>query len=180
MFYSPNDTRLVMPSEIYARSYQAAIMEGFAADPQAPPPGPDAQSLAAHLAWLNAPNVQIVLPNGRRALRVPQLEAWLTHAYTFIGRAIIRLRLTPELEALGGHIDVAIRPSLQGRGFGAHLFAQALAQARAGGVRRVVLTCLESNEAAVRLFERQRAAFVDRIAHPYVADAVVRRYVIED
>ncbi len=179
MIYSPNETRLVMPSEIYARSYQAAIAEGLAIDRQAPAVGPYAENFAAHIHWLNAPNVQIVLPNGRRALRVPQIQAWLTHTYTFIGRADIRLRLSPELEALGGHIDVAIRPTLQGRGFGTHLFLQAVAQARAGGVRKIRLTCVDDNQPAMRMFERQGAVFVDTIAHPFLADAQVRRYVLE-
>ena len=177
MNYSPNDTRLVMPSEIYARSYQAAIAEGLPVDPNAPPA--DMASFAAHVTWLNAPNAEVKLPNGRRALRVPQIEAWLTYAYTFIGRVDIRMRLTPELEIWGGHVDVAIRPSLQGRGFGTHLFGLALEKARNAGLRRILLTCFEADAAAVRMFARQGAVMQDRVAHPTRPDTVVQRYILE-
>ncbi len=171
MNFSPNDTRLVMPSDIYARSYQAAIAEGLSIHPDAPPA--DFAHFAAHVQWLNAPNAEVRLPNGRRALRVPQVEAWLTYAYTFVGRVVIRTRLTPELEAWGGHIAPEIRPSLRGQGFGSFLFAMALEKARANGLRRIMLTCRDDNAAAEQMFLRQGAVEVES------PSLEVRRFVIE-
>jgi predicted acetyltransferase len=104
---------------------------------------------------------------------VPQVEAWLTYAYTFVGRVVIRMRLTPELEAWGGNIAPEIRPSMRGRGLGTYLFNMALEKARENGLRRVVLTCRTGDEAAMRMFARQGAVEVES------ASPEVLRFVIE-
>lgn len=175
----PNDSLLVMPSTTHARSYQSAVAEGYQPDPAAPPLDGTPACLAAHISWLNAQGDDITLPDGRTVPRLPHVQLWLTHAYTFIGRVNIRFRLTPELEAWGGHIGYAIRPSFRRRGFGTHLLGLAIPTARAAGLDGLLLTCLESNVVSIRIIEANGGSLIGVGPHPYHAEQIARRYWIE-
>ncbi len=175
MAISPNDSLLVMPSLIYARSYQSAVAEGYTPDANAPP----ISSMDSHLAWLNAQGDQIVLPDGTVATRPPHVQLWMVHAYTFIGRVNIRFRLTEHLRVWGGHIGYAIRPSFRGRGFGKQLLAMALPVAREAGLRGVLLTCLDTNLASIRIIEANGGKLAESGPHPVHPEQTVRRYWID-
>lgn len=175
----PNDSLLVMPSATHLRSYQTAVAEGYQLDPAAPRLDGTPASLDIHLAWLNAQGGQIELPDGRRVERLPHVQLWLTHAYTFIGRVNIRFRLTPELEVWGGHIGYAIRPSFQRRGFATHLLRLAIPTARAAGLGGLLLTCLETNTGSIRVIEANGGTLIGVGPHPYHAGQISRRYWIE-
>ncbi len=175
----PNDSLLVMPQATYARSYQSAVAEGYLPDPAAPPLGQTPADLDKHIAWLNGQGDTIRLPDGRMVPRLPHVQLWLVHAYTFIGRVNIRFRLTPDLERWGGHIGYAIRPSFQRRGFGTYLLSQAIPTARAAGLGGLLLTCLETNIASIRVIEANAGQLISVAPHPWHSDLIARRYWIE-
>ncbi len=174
----PHDTLLVMPSAIYARSYQTAVGEGYEPDGAAPPVPPTG-SIDGHIAWLSTQGDEIVLPDGRAEVRGPHVQLWLVHAYTFIGRVNIRFRLTEHLQNWGGNIGYAIRPSFRRRGFGNHILAQAIPVAREAGLAGVLLTCLDTNIGSIRIIEANGGQLAGVGPHPYHPGQTVRRYWIE-
>ena len=174
----PNDSLLVMPSATHARSYQAAVGEGYQPDAAAPRLDGTPAALEAHLAWLNTQGDSIRLPNGRMATRPPHVQLWLIHAYTFIGRVNIRFRLTPDLETWGGNIGYAIRPSFQRRGFGTHLLGLAIQTARAAGLEGLLLTCLDTNRGSIRVIEANGGQLIGVAPHPWQPEQTARRYWI--
>jgi predicted acetyltransferase len=175
----PNDSLLMMPSATHARSYQSAVAEGYLPDPAAPRLDGTQANLEMHIEWLNAQGGLIDLPDGRRVPRLPHVQLWLTHAYTFIGRVNIRFRLTPELERWGGHIGYEIRPSFRRRGFGTHLLSLAIPTARASGLSGLLLTCLDTNIGSIKVIEANGGQLIGVSPHPYHEDQVSRRYWIE-
>jgi predicted acetyltransferase len=175
MAISPNDALLVMPSVTYARSYQSAVAEGYEPDRIAPP----ASNMDAHLAWLNAQGDMIELPDGRVVPRLPHVQLWMVHAYTFIGRVNIRFRLTEDLRLWGGHIGYAIRPSFRKRGFGRQILAMAVPVARQAGLRRLLLTRLDTNLGSIRIIEANGGKLAETGPHPLHREQLVRRYWIE-
>lgn len=174
----PIDSSLALPSATHARSYQAAVAEGYLPDPAAPPPDGTAAALDAHITWLNTQGDHIHLPDGRVVPRLPHIQLWMVHAYTFIGRVNIRLRLTPELEVWGGHIGYAIRPSFMRRGFGTHILALAIPTARAAGLGGLLLTCLDTNIGSIRIIEANGGTLIGGGPHPAQPELSVRRYWI--
>jgi predicted acetyltransferase len=176
----PSDSLLMMPSHTHARSYQAAIDEGYQPDPAAPKLDGTAGSLEAHIAWLNEQGGRVVLPDGSVTERMPHVQLWLTHAYTFIGRVNIRFRLTPELQVWGGHIGYAIRPSFRRRGFGTHLLGLAIPTARAAGLGGLLLTCLDTNIASIKIIEANGGKRIGAGPHRWQPELTALRYWIED
>jgi len=168
-----------MPSATHARSYQAAVAEGYLPDHGAPRLDGTPTALDAHLAWLNAQGGTVRLPDGREVQRTKHVQLWLIHAYTFIGRLNIRFRLTPDLERWGGHIGYAIRPSFQRRGFGTHLLGLGITTARASGLGGLLLTCTATNLASIRVIEANGGKLIGSEPHPWEPDAVARRYWID-
>lgn len=176
----PNDSVLGPPTALHMRSYQAAVDEGYAPDPAAPALDGTPTSLAAHFAWLNAQGGMITLPDGRIVARAAHMQLWLTHAYTFIGRLNIRFALTPELQRWGGHIGYAIRPGFEGRGFGRHILAEGIKAARRGGLKELLLTCLDTNIASIRIIEANGGRLIDQGPHPWHSHLTARQYWIAE
>jgi predicted acetyltransferase len=175
----PNDSLLVMPSATHARSYQSAVAEGYQPDLGAPRLDGVIGGFDAHIAWLNAQGDMVRLPDGRDVVRTAHVQLWLIHAYTFIGRLNIRFKLTPDLERWGGHIGYAIRPSFQRRGFGTHLLGVGVATARASGLSGLLLTCLDTNTASIRVIEANGGRLIGVEPHPWQPELNARRYWID-
>ncbi len=175
MAVTPLDTLLVMPSLTHARSYAAAVAEGYQPDINAPP----TNDLETHIAWLNAQGDLIRATNGQEVVRGPHVQLWLVHAYTFIGRVNIRFRLTEQLRDWGGNIGYAIRPSFRNRGFGRHILALALPVAREAGLPGVLLTCLDTNTGSIRIIEANSGKLAGTGPHPLHPTQTVRRYWID-
>ena len=176
----PTDSLLMMPSSTHARSYQAAVDEGYRPDPAAPALNGSAASLEAHIAWLNEQGGQIRLPDGTMTERAPHVQLWLTHAYTFIGRVNIRFRLTPDLQVWGGHIGYEIRPSFRRRGFGTHLLGLAIPTARAAGLGGLLLTCLDSNIGSIKIIEANGGKRIGAGPHRWQPELTALRFWIEE
>ncbi len=175
MAVTPLDSLLVMPSVTHARSYAAAVAEGYTPDASAPP----IDDLPTHIAWLNAQGDVIRATNGAEVVRGPHVQLWMVHAYTFIGRINVRFRLTESLRDWGGNIGYAIRPSFQRRGFGRQILALGLPVAREAGLPGVLLTCLDTNIGSIRIIEANGGKLSGTGPHPVHPEQTVRRYWID-
>lgn len=92
---------------------------------------------------------------------VPETEYWLIDDDKFIGRLSIRHNLTKSLEEIGGHIGYDIRPSQREKGYGTEILKLALPKARDLGLDKVLLTCLETNEASKKIIEKNGGIYKD-------------------
>ena len=91
----------------------------------------------------------------RRGVRtrwgVPSTAYWYVAGREYLGTLIIRHRLTPELTQIGGHIGYHVVPPWRRRGHATRMLAAGLAQCRALGLGRVLVTCDASNEPSRRV-----------------------------
>jgi predicted acetyltransferase len=86
--------------------------------------------------------------------KVPQTDFFLLrNQTTIIGRSALRHWLTPALENVGGHIGYRIRPTERRKGYGTHLLALTLVEARTLGLERVLLTCDSDNIGSRKVIE---------------------------
>lgn len=85
------------------------------------------------------------------------------------GRAIgflnLRLRLNDNLMKCGGHIGYSIRPSERRKGWGKKQLQLGLNQAQTKGIKRVLVTCKEDNEASRRIILSNGGQYENTIAH---------------
>ncbi len=136
---------LAAPAATWRQSYLDALGEGFRrGDRPACCPTEIARIAAdfsAFLAELSAPEA------------APRVIRWLVQGPDFIGEASLRFRLTKADLATGGHIGYGIRPACQGQGYGKLILRLALAECRAHGVARALVTCLDHNLASARVIE---------------------------
>jgi predicted acetyltransferase len=70
---------------------------------------------------------------------------WATRGDTVVGRIALRHRLTPSLEAFGGHIGYEVRPSCRRQGVGRAMLRQLLNLPEARAIGRLLLTCAPDN-----------------------------------
>lgn len=95
---------------------------------------------------------------------VPATTLWLVDGDRFIGRVSVRHELNQNLKKLGGHIGYWIRPSERGKGYGKQTMPLAVKEARRLGLRKVLLTCDEDNEASRKLIERAGGVFENKVS----------------
>jgi predicted acetyltransferase len=181
-------TRLVLPNVRYQASYLAASDE-FAASgeqrdgdgdlSQPPERGPRAQRGAGYAgfeftrAGLQDPAefarfvAQRVQASDEDA---PRRSGWtachfrwiLDDADEYVGSLALRHELTEFLLREGGHIGYSVRPSARRRGHAREALRLALPLARDEvGLDRVLVTCLESNEASRRVIEANGGVYED-------------------
>lgn len=98
---------------------------------------------------------------GLRTGRIPSkagvpLSTWwlLDDDGEIVGGSTLRHRLTPALVEYGGHVGVAVRPSMRRRGHGATLLQRTLDRGRALGLGRALITCDVANLASRAVIER--------------------------
>lgn len=106
---------------------------------------------------------------------VPSSTFWLIDQESFIGHVNIRHNLTPRLSLLGGHIGYAVRPSMQGKGYGSSLLSLALPKAKALGITNVLITCDIDNQASRKIIEKNGGKLLDAVV---VEDRPVYRFRI--
>jgi predicted acetyltransferase len=108
--------------------------------------------------------------------RVHATYWWITEDDEYLGAITLRHSLNDFLLDAGGHIGYSVRPSARGRGLATWAVAEVLGHARALGLERVLVTCVDDNQASARTIERSGGVLED------VRDTVLgrtRRYWIE-
>ncbi|MBV9229550.1 MAG: GNAT family N-acetyltransferase [Chloroflexi bacterium] len=88
------------------------------------------------------------------AHRVPAVDYWLYEDRAILlGHLSLRYELNAFLLQVGGHIGYQICPSHRRQGHGKAILQLGLAKARAIGLRRVLVTCDETNLASKKIIE---------------------------
>jgi predicted acetyltransferase len=82
---------------------------------------------------------------------VPSTVFWYVAGPEYLGTLVLRHRLTPELADAGGHIGYHVVPPWRRQGHATRMLTAGLAEARALGLDRVLLTCDPGNEPSRRV-----------------------------
>lgn len=93
---------------------------------------------------------------------VPSTTLWWVDGDDFIGRIVVRHRLTQWLLDIGGHIGYDVRPSARGKGHATRMLNAALPTAHRLGVDPALLTCDEDNVASRKVIEANGGVFEDQ------------------
>jgi predicted acetyltransferase len=172
---------LVAPSPRHARSYVAALREGFRRGAQERVSERRIRQIEADFAgYVEAITDQtgkVRLPTGQILPKVPFSVFWLVEGDEFIGETHVRHRLNDYLIREGGHVGYGIRPARQRQGYGKLILALALDECRGLGLRRVLITCLQDNVASARIIEANGGALENVIAD-LAGRGPLRRYWI--
>ncbi len=88
---------------------------------------------------------------------------WLIDSYEFIGRVDIRHSLTEHLMRIGGHIGYDIRPSKRQQGYGKEILKLVMPKAKALGLKKVLVTCDETNIASKKIIEANGGVFENSV-----------------
>jgi predicted acetyltransferase len=128
----------------------------------------------AYLRRIDAGRRREGLPEGW----VPGTESWLVHEGKIVGCVRLRFELTPDLENEGGHVGYDVRPSMRRLGYGTALLRLALIEARALGLRRILVTCDEDNLGSIKVIERNGGVLAGR-GMSKETGKTVRQYWIE-
>jgi predicted acetyltransferase len=84
---------------------------------------------------------------------VPSSVFWYVSGEHYLAALVIRHRLTPELERIGGHIGYHVVAPWRRRGHATRMLAAGLVEARRLGLGRVLLTCESENQWSRRVIE---------------------------
>lgn len=155
--------RLMPPDAKYQATYLAAMRE-FQAEGRHLDRDPEAlaRDFPAFVRELLGRTEPANAPPGR----VAETMLWLVDGDIYAGRVSIRHELNEALRLFGGHIGYEIRPSLRRRGYGREALRLALPYARAIGLRRVLVTCDESNVASKKIIEANGGIFENAVETP--------------
>jgi predicted acetyltransferase len=82
---------------------------------------------------------------------VPCTVFWYVAGREYLGTLVVRHRLTPELAQLGGHVGYHVVLPWRRQGHATRMLAAGLAECRALGLDRVLLTCDAGNEPSRRV-----------------------------
>ena len=139
-------------------------------------PGPDVirKNFDAYLKTLRGFAEGKNLPEGW----VPATEFWVLLHQEVVGRIMVRHRLSPKLEKLGGHIGYEIRPPFRQRGLGVFALAAVLPYAARVKISRALLTCSDDNTGSIRIIEKCGGILQDKIQNPE-RQVLTRRYWID-
>ncbi|WP_270279493.1 GNAT family N-acetyltransferase [Vagococcus bubulae] len=76
-----------------------------------------------------------------------------------VGISDVKHHLTPYLQKEGGHISYSISPTYQGKGYGTLLLKETLKKAHTLGLKKVLLTCKETNIASKKVIENNQGIY---------------------
>lgn len=92
---------------------------------------------------------------------VPATLLWYIDGEHWIGRPVIRHRLTSALLETGGHIGYDVRPSMRRRGHATRMLGLALPVARGLGIRAALVTCDVDTAASRKVIEANGGVLED-------------------
>ena len=92
-----------------------------------------------------------------------------------LGGIALRTATTDNVLRLG-HVGYGIRPSARGRGVGTWAMGALLAHARAAGLSRLLLVCLDDNVGSIKIIERHAGVLEKLVDEEH---GLVRRYWID-
>jgi predicted acetyltransferase len=95
--------------------------------------------------------------------RVPETVLWWVEGTEYLGRIMVRHRLTPRLRETGGTIGYDVRPSARRRGHATAMLRAALPVAADLGFDPVLVTCAADNVASRLTIERNSGELIDRV-----------------
>jgi len=98
----------------------------------------------------------------RPAGHVAATTLWWVDADEYLGRIVVRHRLTPRLREFGGHIGYDVRPTARRRGHATAMLRGILPLARELGIASALLTCDVTNVASRAVIERAGGVFEDQ------------------
>lgn len=109
-------------------------------------------------------------PTSSAAGVIPQSTYWLLHQNQKIyGVSRLRHSLSPSLDLHGGHISLAVQPTMRRKGLGTTCLRLTLQKARQLGLQRVLLTCDAGNLASIKMIRKCGGTLDHRdseISHP--------------
>ncbi len=160
---------LVLPSVEYKKSFIEAVREFQEEEPNETTRRyfkysvPEFEAnFDTYVQELKAETLGLGLPVGY----VPNTLYWLTDGDEYIGRVTVRHRLNEHLESIGGHIGYDIRPSRRKQGYGSKILELALPKAKELGIKRVLITCDETNLGSRRVIEKNGGVFENKVPNP--------------
>ena len=169
---------LLKPSLDHVQAYTAALHKGWLPDNVRPEAAQEQiskilESPSSFVASLDDPMAQagpVTLPDGSKVPRLPSIRRWIWDD-GFCGH--ISLRWKPGTEELPptclGHLGYTVVPWRQREGLATAAVVGMLPEAKAVGLRFVVITTNPANVASVRVIEKAGGVFVKR----YRADKAV-------
>jgi predicted acetyltransferase len=80
-------------------------------------------------------------------------DFWLMEGDEWIGKLTLRTTINEQYLHAGGHVGYEIRPSKRRQGYGTALLRLGLEKARERGLKRVLLTCDETNLGSRKIIE---------------------------
>lgn len=143
--------RLVWPEKKYFDSYLDALIEFR-----------EASSFPKHFQNEIENFPESVVSNKRREQSgaVPHRTYWLINEYGYVGSVQLKLVAGARFPNIKSNIYYDIRPSLRRRGFGTLALTRGIEQARRLGLKKLIITCDDSNLPSKKIIENAGASFL--------------------
>lgn len=140
--------RLVWPEERYFAGYLSAAHEMLSGQ--------------ALMATLNEfpNNITINRDREQNTPGQPVRTYWLVHDDEYIGMVQIRLEPRARFPNIASHIYYEVRPSKRGRGYGHAAMRLLVEEAKAAGLRELILSCDSSNQPSRHIIESAGAVLM--------------------